>query len=341
MTYSVPRLFLVLLLALCAPALVWSQSTLESQIGSRTNAGGNAEVVKVDLGLLDVVGISDREQGFTVDAFVWIQWHDPRLAVRADDPSEVRQVSAANIWTPRLAVLNDRGLDMLLPDVASVDRDGNVVLRQRLVGPLAADLDLHEFPFDSQELRIDIVSYQYSPAELVYSAESEFVANVDDFRSKGWAYEALVPELSVYKLTEDEAGTSQLSFKLRAERKSGFYVLTLALPMTLILFLAWLVHWLPPNVVPPRIGMASATVFSLIAFGVSFRLTLPAIDYLTRADRFVVLSTLLVAVSLAVTVLASQWATNDRLDEANTLSRRMRLAFPIAYAAILSVTLIA
>ena len=30
-----------------------------------------------------------------------------------------------------------------------------------------------------------------------------------------------------------------------------------------------------------------ATVFSLIAFGVSFRLTLPKIAYLTDADRFV------------------------------------------------------
>ena len=116
-------------------------------------------------------------------------------------------------------------------------------------------------------------------------------------------------------------------------------MLTLALPMTLILFLAWLVHFVPPDVVPARIGMASATVFSVIAFGVSFRLTLPAIDYLTRADRFVILSTVLVAVSLAITVLASRWATSDRLEAADRLSRRTQFAFPVAYAAILVVSL--
>ena len=85
--------------------------------------------------------------------------------------------------------------------------------------------------------------------------------------------------------------------------------------------------------------MSSATVFSLIALGVSFRLTLPAIDYLTRADRFVVLSTILVAVSLAVTILTSSWATSDKIDAANRLSGRVRLLLPIAYLLIVVATL--
>ena len=322
------------------PGLAWSQALTEAEIGSRPNAGGAAEVIHVRFGLLDVVGISDRNQQFSIDAFVEVRWRDPRLAAGSADTGETRSLSVNEIWTPRLLIINNRGVERQLPDVVTVDRDGNVILRQRLVGELAADFELREFPFDSQELRIDIVSYQYSPEELVYSTESELIARLEGFRSKGWTFEALEPEFSVYRLAEDGTGTSKLSFVLSAKRKSGFYALTLAMPMTLILFLAWLVHWLPPGVIPPRIGMASATVFSLIAFGVSFRLTLPAIDYLTRADRFVVLSTILVAVSLAVTVLASRLASKDRLDDASRLSRRIRIAFPLAYAAILLLTLV-
>ena len=329
-----------LALLLCVPGIAWSQTSNEAEVGSRPNAGGPAEVIQVRLGLLDVVGISDRNQRFSIDAFVEVHWQDPRLAAGTADFGDTRTLSADEIWTPRLLIVNNRGVQRQLPDVVTVDRDGNVILRQRLVGDLAADFELREFPFDSQKLRIDIVSYQYSPEELVYSTDSDLVARVESFRSKGWTFEALEPEHSIYRLEEDGRGTSQLSYVLRAERKSGFYALTLALPMTLILFLAWLVHWLPPGVVPPRIGMASATVFSLIAFGVSFRLTLPAIDYLTRADRFVVLSTILVAVSLAVTVFASRLASKDRLEEASRLSRRTRLGFPLAYAAILLLTMV-
>ena len=292
-------------------------------------------------GLIDIVDVEDRQQRFSIDAFVEVRWRDARLAFESADDAEQRTVSAGDIWTPRLLVVNSRGLQSSLPDVATVDRQGNVVLRQRLAGSLATDLELQNFPFDTQELTVDIVSYQYTPDELVYSDDSEIIAKVETFRSKGWSFDVLEPRFSIYRLSEDGTGTSLLRYVVRAERKSGFYVLTLALPMTLILFLAWMVHWLPPGVIPPRIGMSSATVFSLIALGVSFRLTLPAIDYLTRADRFVVFTTLLVAASLAVTILASSWASGDKLEEAERLSRRMRVAFPVAYLTIILLTLTA
>jgi hypothetical protein len=331
----------LLLIASFLAVPAWAQTSTQAEVGSRPNAGGPADVVQVRFGLLDIAQVDDRQQRFTIDAFVEVRWRDLRLAFDSTDASELRTVSAGEIWTPRLLIVNSRGLQPLLPDVATVDAAGYVILRQRLAGPLATDLVLQDFPFDTQELMIDIVSYQYSPQELVFSDDSEIIAKVDTFRSKGWSFEVLEPHFSVYRLAEDGTGTSLLRYAVRAERKSGFYVLTLALPMTLILFLAWMVHWLPPTVIPSRIGMSSATVFSLIALGVSFRLTLPAIDYLTRADRFVVFTTVLVAISLAVTILTTSWADGERLEQAKRLSRRMRVLFPVAYAAIILATLTA
>ena len=334
---------LLLLVALTAAGVlatpVTAQTLTDAEVGSRPNADGPADIVKVRFGLVDIVSIDDRQQQFNVDAFVELQWHDPRLADPSLGKSELRTMAGSRIWTPRLLILNNRGLQHLLPDVVSVDHRGNVVLRQRLAGPLATDLKLRDFPFDTQDLVIDVVSYQYTPKELVFDDGSEIIANPGEFRSKGWTFEVLEPEYSEYRLVEDGEGTSLLRFTIRSERRSGFYVLTLALPMTLVLFLAWLVHWLPPTVIPPRIGMSSATVFSVIALGVSVRLTLPAIDYLTRADRFVVFTTLLVALSLAVTVLTSTWASGEKEEAAERLSRRMRYLFPMTYAAIIVLTL--
>jgi hypothetical protein len=316
-----------------------SEALTEAEIGSRPTAGGPADVVTVHFFLVDIVEIIDRQQLFNIDAYVEVSWRDPRLRSDSVAEGELRSFAASEIWTPSLLILNNRGLQRLLPDVVTVDGEGNVVLRQRLAGPLATDLKLRDFPFDSQALPIDVVSYQYAPSELTFSADSEIVTNVGSYRSKGWNFDVGEPSFLTYRLVEDGRGTSMLRYTVIAERKSGYYVLTLAIPTTLILFLAWLVHWLPPTVIPSRIGMSSATVFSIIALGVSFRLTLPAIDYLTRADRFVVFATLLVAASLAVTVTASTWASLEKLDEANRLTRRMRVLFPIAYAAIVLVAL--
>jgi hypothetical protein len=167
------------------------------------------------------------------------------------------------------------------------------------------------------------------------------VVDLDSMSDDTWTYEALEPELSEFGLQEGDRGTPLLTFAVMAEREAAYYIYTLALPMTLILFLAWMAHWLPVDVVPARMGTASATVFSLIAFGVSFRLTLPKIAYLTVADRFVLYSTFLVLVSLAIIVLTIRWANTDRKEAGERLARRARVAFPLLYGVVVLLTFVA
>ena len=330
---------LAILLFLCT-AVATSPSVAQDAdlTGTRPNAGGEPEQITLSVGVLDIAEIDDRQQVFNADLYLEVKWSDPRLSVD-DGGSSLRTVALDAIWNPRLTVVNDRGLDVLLPEVATVDATGNVIARQRLAGPLAVALDLREFPFDTQLLPIEVVSYQYSQADIVFSAESEIVVNLDRLSGEGWTYSAAEAEPIVYRLKDDGRGASGMKFTLLAERKASYFVFTLALPMTLILFLAWMVHWLPVDVIPARMGTASATVFSLIAFGVSFRLTLPKITYLTDADRFVLYSTLLVLVSLAVTVTGIRLVGAGKKDVAERLAGLARLAFPMLYGLVVLLVL--
>ena len=335
--------FLVAFVLLLGTAAVNAQSGPQEMdlTGARPNAGGEPEEISLRLGLLDIAEINDREQVFTADIYLEISWRDPRLAETNDAMPALRTVAVDDIWNPRLTIVNNRGLDMLLPEVATVNRDGQVIVRQRLTGPLAVELDLREFPFDEQRLPIEVVSYQYSQAEIVFSADSMMNARLDQLSGEGWTYNAIEPRPFVYRLEDGGRGASGILFAVSAERESAYYSLILALPMTLILFLAWMVHWLPVDVVPARMGTASAAVFSLIAFGVSFRLTLPKIAYLTDADRFVLYSTLLVLASLAVTVIGIRQAGAEQKDAAERLAHRARVAFPLMYGLIIVLTIVA
>jgi hypothetical protein len=336
---AVTRVFVAIFLCLVAAmAIAQSDPGGSGSTGMRPNAGGGPDEILVRVGLLDIAEIDDRQQIFMVDIYVEIGWQDPRLAVDGETSEELRTLPLDEIWQPRLTVINNRGIDLLLPEVATVDRQGSVITRQRLAGPLAVDLELHDFPFDKQRLPIEFVSYQYSAAEIVFADESEMVARLDDLSGNGWTYSLLEPVRFVYRLKDGGRGGAGIVFAVTAEREAAYYIFTLALPMTLILFLAWMTHWLPADITPPRMGMASATVFSLIAFGVSFRLTLPKIAYLTDADRFVLYSTLLVLVSLAVAVATVRWANTDRKDAAERLVRQTRLAFPLLYGLIILLT---
>jgi hypothetical protein len=322
------------------PSLAAGDPAGANAIGERPNEGGPPEEVTVALGLLDIDAIIDKDQRFSVDAYVEVRWTDDRLAIGANEGPARRTFQLGEIWTPGLTIVNNRGLSLILPEVAEVDREGNVVLRQRVAGQLAVELDLREFPFDTQVLALDVISYRHPPSELVYSTDSFMAAKVDQFSAGGWRFEALSPQHSVFRLAENGTGTSMLTFAVRAERNAAYYVLTLALPMILILALAWMVHWLPTDVIPARIGMSTATVFSLIALGVSLRLDLPRIVYLTRADLFVILSTLLVLLSLAVAVLTTRWLKLDREDDAERLTRYARLSFLFLLVLIIAVTLV-
>ena len=330
------RILTALVVFFCAAVVNAQTVSLGADLtGTRPNEGGKPDAITLRVGVLDIVEIQDREQIFNADLYVEISWRDPRLAKTSDAASPLRTVALDEIWEPRLTIVNNRGLDALLPEVATVDKNGEVVVRQRLTGPLAVDLDLREFPFDRQRLPINVVSYQYSQAELVFSADSEMIAQYDQLSGGGWTFDAIEPKPFVFRLKEDGRGASGIIFAISAERSAAYYSLTLALPMTLILFLAWMVHWLPVDVIPARMGTASATVFSLIAFGVSFRLTLPKIAYLTDADRFVLYSTMLVLVSLAVTVIGIRHVGAERKEAAERLARQTRLVFPLLYGLIL------
>ena len=328
------------LAVILAPVPVAGQADRPAVSAERPGAGGATDIVRVRVGLLDIAKIDEAEQVFHIDAYMVFEWIDTRLAAGAPGPGS-RRVPLDAIWNPGLVVVNARGLETRLPWVATVDNDGRVTVRQRVSGPVAVDLDLREFPFDRQTLTIDLVSYLHTPAELAFSADSQLIARPDTFSAEGWLFEPADAETSVFRLSESGPGAPSIRLAIVAERNAAFFILTLAMPLTLVVLLSWVVHWVPPSLIPARIGMASATVFSLVALGVTFRLTLPQIDYLTRADRFVIYSTVLVAVSLCLAVATANLTSNERHGEALRLTRITRLLFPFGYLTAIALAAVA
>jgi hypothetical protein len=91
--------------------------------------------------------------------------------------------------------------------------------------------------------------------------------------------------------------------------------------------MSWTAFWIQPNIVPPRIAISTASIFSLIAFGFSIRLSLPRVSYVTRADLFVIGCTLLVFLALGAAVIGSRWASADKLDRAIRLNAAIRWVY--------------
>jgi hypothetical protein len=132
---------------------------------------------------------------------------------------------------------------------------------------------------------------------------------------------------------------SLLQFRIEAQRISKYFLLTMFLPMSLIVFMAWAAFWIQPELVPPRIAISTASIFSLIAFGFSIRLGLPQVSYLTRADMFVLGSTMLVFSALAVAVMGSRWANSERQVQAVRLNAYARWLYVLSFGVVVLVAL--
>ena len=68
-----------------------------------------------------------------------------------------------------------------------MDRLGNVTYNQRVYGDFSARLDLRRFPFDSQELPIEVVSYSMGPQELKLTMDRDHSGRFESLSLAGWS----------------------------------------------------------------------------------------------------------------------------------------------------------
>lgn len=317
---------LILLASFSTVVAATGQETSEMvMLAERPTVNGEPTVIEIGIFVIDIDEIDDVKQHFHVDVFIVAEWQDPRLALpQSERRDRIRFMSFDEAWTPKIMVLNDRGLRTHLREGLEVDDLGNVKVRNRHSGELAADLQFREFPFDVQQLPIDVVSYEHTTDELQFASSSTMLGRDDAYSIEGWHLEQLDPVTGVFIVPADGSKLPRLTYVIEAERDSDYYALTMLVPMALIIFMAWTVFWLQPNMVPPRIAISTASIFSLIALGVSIRLGLPKISYLTKADIFVLGCTLMVFLALGIAVIGSRWANSDRMEQAlkaNAISR--------------------
>ena len=244
------------------------------------------------------------------------------------------------MWTPREAVVNDRGLDANLPDVVEIDDDGHVLYKQRYLGSLHTNMAFRKFPFDSQILPIELVSWYYTPDEIAFSRDSRLVFENDRPGAAGWKFAVLPVEVSALNVPGRSDSRPMARFSVLADRRATFYLLTMFLPMSLIVLMAWTVSTLPPDFVNPRVGIATTAVFSVVAMGFTVRLGLPPIAYLTKADLYAAGCTLVVFSRLGFLVLETRLAKAGEAEAVLMLARIANWAYATMFALVVAATLL-
>lgn len=297
--------------------------------------------VEIAIYVIDVDEIDSAKQNFAASVYVEAHWKNPFLRHKGPDPMH-RDLT--EVWNPRLTVISQQMIWRSYPESVEVKPDGTVVYRQKIWGRFSQPLNLRDFPFDRQQLSIHVVSAGLveKQVELVPmmspSGRSSAIAtgfSLPDFSVASWSA-APVP----YYPGQDGVSVAGYQMNIEVVRKANYYVLKVIIPLCLIVVMSWLPRWMDPEQSGTNIGVSTSAFLTLVAYLFAITVLLPRVSYVTRMDRFILLSTLMVFAGLIQTVANTSMVRGKRKQLAERIDRKSRIVYPILLVLVLAVSFV-
>jgi hypothetical protein len=320
------------MLALAFTAQVFAGNCTFDGAGLNTLPPTDAGPVTVDIHLYvnDLIKIEDSQQSFVSDVFLRAQWVDSRLAHDGPGPCAAQP---NQVWTPGLQVLNRRSVERLSEPDLSVSPDGTVLKMLRGYGEFTFHEDLSDFPFDHQELYFTIVP-SYGIADVRIVASPEHLGMAEKLSVANWKIALEGSRSSEHYVATIDRNMSRLDVVFQARRLTGFYTWQLLVPLILVVMMTWTVFWIPREFVPPRVGLVATSMLTLIAYRFAMSSILPPIAYLTRLDKFMVASSVLVFAALAAATAVTYFDGRGDAVLASKINKSSRALAPLLFIAV-------
>lgn len=290
--------------------------------------------VHVGLFVLDVQHINDLQRSAEVDFVIVVSWHDPSLVGKYKEP---KVVPLNSIWNPDVGVFNNRQLRLQRSDDLTVTPQGQVTRTQRYLGTIGTRFDLGHFPLDRHQLLFELASSKAGEVELVL--QPELTGQSDELSLTGWKVEQGKGSVIEHQLLH--LRLPGVRYALPIQRMTSYYVWNVILPLALVVLMSITSLWIRPNFVAPRIGVAATAMLTVITYRFALAQQVPALDYLTRLDLFLLGATGLVLGTLVVAVLSTRWSVSETPERAERLDRACRVAFPTLFLLATAITLLA
>ena len=250
----------------------------------------------------------------------------------------------SEVWSPRLTIIGQQMAWRSFPESVDIQPDGTVIFRQKVWGRFSQPLMLRDFPFDQQRLSIQLVAAGLSEEHvkmipLVNEAgRSSSIANMfslPDFDVESW--EALP---TPYYPAEGQVGVAGYELSINIHRLATYYILKVIVPLCLIVIMSWLPRWIDPDQIGTNIGISTSAFLTLVAYLFAITVLLPRVSYITRMDRFILLSTLTVFAGLIQSVANTVLIRGKNGQRAERIDRWSRLIYPILLALVLGYSFI-
>jgi hypothetical protein len=305
----------------------------------RPTVWGEPTEVQIAIYVIDVDEVDSADQSFAASVYFDARWKNPFLRHKGPGPM-LRGLT--DVWNPRLTIIGQQAAWKSYPEAVEIEPDGTVICRQKIWGRFSQPLKLQDFPFDQQELSVQIV------AAGLLEEHIKMVPLVNEAgNSSGIAPKFSLPDFDVldwnassapYYPVPGRAGVAGYELKISIDRQPTYYILKVIIPLCLIVVMSWLPRWINPDETGTNIGISTSAFLTLVAYLFAVTVLLPRVSYITRLDRFILLSTLTVFAGLIQTVANTFLIQKGRTMLAERLDRGSRIVYPLLLAIVLLVS---
>jgi TRAP transporter TAXI family solute receptor len=284
--------------------------------------------------LMSVAELDIKNGSFTMDFYLWFRW---RGRIDVQDNELAFEIVNGHVEQSELT---------------SYERyAGWTYLCYRVIAQMRGNFLLHNYPFDRQTISVQIEPPDYGTEELVFIPDDlEF-----DGAPRELAQQALNPGLTIsdwriegvrqrvaeflyptdfgspYEAVQGQVPYSRYVFELELGRVLLPYVVKFVVPLVIIVSMAFMVFFIHPKEFEVQAGIVITALLSCVAFHISQADALPEVGYLVTADKFFLISYLVIFFALVQVVVENHFFHTRGLEAALRIDRWSRVVFPLVF----------
>lgn len=305
----------------------------------RPTIWGEPTEVQVLIYVIDVDEVNSADQSFAASVFIRSRWKNPFL--RHQGPGPLHR-TLTEVWNPRLTIIGQQMQWLSYPESVRIEPDGTVDYSQKVWGRFSQPLKLQDFPFDEQELSIHIVAAGLPESHVKMMAlvndngGTSRIApsfSLPDFDVLSWN-----ASVQAYDTGQGPVGVAGYEMKISVARRTTYYILKVIIPLCLIVIMSWLPRWIDPKEIGTNVGISTSAFLTLVAYMFAITVLLPRVSYVTRMDRFILLSTLMVFAGLIQTGMNTVLVQGAKRGLPLHIDRWSRVIYPVLFVLVLAVS---
>jgi hypothetical protein len=243
------------------------------------------------------------------------------------------------LWTPSIESANSfihkTGQYSLMSD-----RDGVVTYMERFDATLSNNYDFRKFPFDSQVLRFEFHPFLTADSEVRFAREPLAMTGIStdpNTQLAAWTIHDLHYSAERAKGKLNLPTLNEAMFRVEIERRAGFYVWKIFLPLLMLTLIPAVVFWIDVEMLDWMLKIPMTMLLSMVAFEFAISRDLPRIGYITFLDAVFLVSFSFCFLCIFEIIYVFILERRGKRERAVKIHRMGRWAYPMGYFAVLLV----